>query len=89
MENLFLNARAQGLKIASVGIQYKNYLQLISQKYEEFLQNIGAIQTNSKKWILAHHIQLLKIYGAHIANTLNMKNDIQMDVDFAVDSVMP
>ncbi|MFJ7932718.1 LysR family transcriptional regulator, partial [Peribacillus sp. NPDC096448] len=38
----------QGLKITSVGIQYKNYLQLISQEYEEFLQNIGAFQTNSK-----------------------------------------
>lgn len=75
----------QGLKITSVGIQYKNYLQLISQEYEEFLQNIGAIQTNSKVDFGTSHTTL-KIYGAHIANTLNMKNDIQMDVDFSVDS---
>ncbi|MFJ7932709.1 LysR substrate-binding domain-containing protein, partial [Peribacillus sp. NPDC096448] len=58
--------------------------QLISQEYEEFLQNIGAFQTNSKVDFGTSHTTL-KIYGAHIANTLNM-NDIQMDVDFAVDS---
>ncbi|MGE7880056.1 LysR family transcriptional regulator [Peribacillus muralis] len=74
----------QGLKITSVGIQYKNYLQIIAQEYEEFLQNIGALQTTSKVDFGTSHTTL-KIYGAHIANSLN-RIDIQMDVDFAVDS---
>ncbi|MFE0505086.1 LysR family transcriptional regulator [Peribacillus butanolivorans] len=74
----------QGLRITSVGTQYQNYLQLISQEYEEFLQSIGAYQPNSKVNFGTSHTTL-KIYGAPLANMLNTK-DIQLDVDFAVDS---
>ncbi|MBK5480747.1 LysR family transcriptional regulator [Peribacillus sp. TH16] len=74
----------QGLKITSVGTQYQNYLQLITQEYEEFLQSIGAYQLNSKVNFGTSHTTL-KIYGAPLANMLNTK-DIQLDVDFAVDS---
>ncbi|MGE7766939.1 LysR family transcriptional regulator [Peribacillus sp. NPDC096540] len=74
----------QGLKITSVGTQYQNYLQLITQEYGEFLQSIGAYQLNSKVNFGTSHTTL-KIYGAPIANTLNTR-DIQLDVDFAVDS---
>ncbi|MET3319008.1 UNVERIFIED_ORG: DNA-binding transcriptional LysR family regulator [Peribacillus simplex] len=74
----------QGLKITSVGTQYQNYLQLITQEYEEFLQSIGAYQLNSKVNFGTSHTTL-KIYGAPLANMLNAK-DIQLDVDFAVDS---
>ncbi|QWH09694.1 LysR family transcriptional regulator [Bacillus mycoides] len=74
----------QGLKITSVGTQYRNYLQLITQEYEEFLQSIGAYQVNFKVNFGTSHTTL-KIYGAPIANTLNTK-DIQLDVDFTVDS---
>lgn len=72
------------MKITSVGTQYRNYLQLITQEYEEFLQSIGAYQVNFKVNFGTSHTTL-KIYGAPIANTLNTK-DIQLDVDFAVDS---
>lgn len=34
----------QGLKITNVGIQYKNYLQLITQEYQGFLNSVGADQ---------------------------------------------
>ncbi|MFD4930041.1 LysR family transcriptional regulator [Peribacillus butanolivorans] len=74
----------QGLKITSVGTQYQNYLQLITQEYEEFLQSIDAYQLNSKVNFGTSHTTL-KIYGAPLANMLNTK-DIQLDVDFAVDS---
>ncbi|MFF2291136.1 LysR family transcriptional regulator [Peribacillus butanolivorans] len=74
----------QGLKITSVGTQYQNYLQLITQEYEEFLHSIGAYQLNSKVNFGTSHTTL-KIYGAPLANMLNTK-DIQLDVDFAVDS---
>lgn len=53
----------QGLKITSVGTQYQNYLQLITQEYEEFLQSIGAYQLNSKVNFGTSHTTL-KIYGA-------------------------
>lgn len=74
----------QGLKITDVGIQYKNYLELITQEYEEFLQTIGSEKTNVKVTIGASHTTI-KIYGASIVNTLNI-NNISLDVDFTVES---
>ncbi|MGG0664318.1 LysR family transcriptional regulator [Viridibacillus arvi] len=74
----------QGLKITNVGIQYKNYLQLISQEYEEFLQSVGADQAKTKVNFGASHTTI-KIYGASIVNALNT-NNIPLDVDFTVES---
>ncbi|MGE7623422.1 LysR family transcriptional regulator [Viridibacillus sp. NPDC096237] len=74
----------QGLKITNVGIQYKNYLQLITQEYEEFLQSVGADQMKTKVNFGASHTTI-KIYGASIVNALNI-NNIPLDVDFTVES---
>ncbi|MBK3496529.1 LysR family transcriptional regulator [Viridibacillus sp. YIM B01967] len=74
----------QGLKITNVGIQYKNYLQLITQEYEEFLQSVGADQVKAKVNFGASHTTI-KIYGASIVNALNT-NNIPLDVDFTVES---
>lgn len=74
----------QGLKITDVGIHYKNYLERITQEYEEFLQAIGSEQANTKVNIGASHTTI-KIYGASIVNALN-NNNISLDVDFTVES---
>ncbi|MFJ7737361.1 LysR family transcriptional regulator [Lysinibacillus sp. NPDC097287] len=74
----------QGLKITNVGIQYKNYLELITHEYKEFLQTIGSEQANMKVNIGASHTTI-KIYGASIVNALN-NNNIPLDVDFTVES---
>lgn len=74
----------QGLKITDVGIQYKNFLQLIMQEYEEFLKAIGSEQVNTKVKLGASHTTI-KIYGAKIVNALN-SNNIPLDVDFTVES---
>lgn len=74
----------QGLKITNVGIQYKNYLQLITQEYEEFLQSVGADQVKTKVNFGASHTTI-KIYGASIVNALNT-NNISLDMDFTVES---
>lgn len=78
------NRTPQGLKITDVGIQYKNYLELITQEYEGFLQAIGSEQANMKVNIGASHTTI-KIYGAAIVNALN-NNNISLDVDFTVES---
>ncbi|MET4562625.1 DNA-binding transcriptional LysR family regulator [Lysinibacillus parviboronicapiens] len=73
-----------GLKITDVGIQYRNFLQLITQEYEEFLQAIGSQQMTTKVNCGASHTTI-KIYGATIVNTLHT-NNIPLDVDFTVES---
>ncbi|EON70750.1 LysR family transcriptional regulator [Lysinibacillus sphaericus] len=74
----------QGLKISEVGIQYRNFLQLITQEYEEFLQAISSQEMKTKVSCGASHTTI-KIYGASIANILHTKN-IALDVDFTVES---
>ncbi|QOV12111.1 LysR family transcriptional regulator [Viridibacillus arvi] len=74
----------QGLKITNVGIQYKNYLQLITQEYEGFLNSVGTDQVKTKVNLGASHTTI-KIYGASIVNALNT-NNIPLDVDFIVES---
>lgn len=74
----------QGLKITDVGIQYKNFLQLITQEYEEFLHAIGSEQMRTKVNLGASHATI-KIYGALFVNALN-SNNIPLDVDFTVES---
>lgn len=74
----------QGLKITDVGIQYKNYLELISKEYGDFLHAIGSEQASMKVNFGASHTTI-KIYGASIVNALNI-NNIPLDVDFTVES---
>ncbi|MGE7916046.1 LysR family transcriptional regulator [Lysinibacillus xylanilyticus] len=74
----------QGLKITDVGIQYLHFLKLITEEYDEFLQAIGAAQTNTKISLGTSHTTI-KIYGASIMNSLQT-NNIPLDVDFTVES---
>lgn len=74
----------QGLKITNVGTQYLLFLKLITQEYDEFLQEIGSAQTNTKINFGTSHTTI-KIYGASIMNALQT-NDIPIDVDFTVES---
>lgn len=73
-----------GLKITDVGIQYLHFLKLITEEYDEFLQAIGAAQTNTKINFGTSHTTI-KIYGASIMNSLQT-NNIPLDVDFTVES---
>ncbi|WP_241774642.1 MULTISPECIES: LysR family transcriptional regulator [Lysinibacillus] len=74
----------QGLKITDVGIQYLNFLKLMTQEYDEFLQAIGSAQTDTKISFGTSHTTI-KIYGAPIMNALQT-NNIPLDVDFIVES---
>ncbi|MFJ8102001.1 LysR substrate-binding domain-containing protein [Lysinibacillus sp. NPDC096212] len=74
----------QGLKITNVGTQYLKFLKLITQEYDEFLQEIGLTQTKSKITLGTSHTTI-KIYGASIMNALQT-NNIPLDVDFTVES---
>ncbi|KOP80832.1 LysR family transcriptional regulator [Lysinibacillus sp. FJAT-14745] len=74
----------QGLKITNVGTQYLKFLKLITQEYDEFLQEIGSAQTTTKINFGTSHTTI-KIYGASIMNALQT-NDIPLDVDFTVES---
>ncbi|MFT9819855.1 LysR substrate-binding domain-containing protein [Lysinibacillus sp. NPDC056185] len=74
----------QGLKITNVGTQYLKFLKLITQEYDEFLQEIGLTQTKSKVTLGTSHTTI-KIYGASIMNALQT-NNIPLDVDFTVES---
>lgn len=74
----------QGLKITNVGTQYLKFLKLMTQEYDEFLQEIGSVQTNSKINFGTSHTTI-KIYGASIMNALQI-NNIPLDVDFTVES---
>ena len=73
-----------GLKITDVGVQYLHFLKLITEEYDEFLQAIGAAQTNTKINFGTSHTTI-KIYGASIMNSLQT-NNIPLDVDFTVES---
>ncbi len=74
----------QGLKITDVGTRYLKFLKLITQEYDEFLQEIGLAQTNKKINFGSSHTTI-KIYGASIMNALQ-SNNIPLDVDFTVES---
>ena len=75
---------SQGLKITEVGIEYKKFLQRITQEYEEFLKAIDSEQMTTKVNVGASHTTI-KIYGAKIVNALH-NNNIPLDVDFTVES---
>ncbi|MFJ8089193.1 LysR family transcriptional regulator [Lysinibacillus sp. NPDC095746] len=74
----------QGLKITNVGTQYLKFLKLMTQEYDDFLQEIGLAQTKSKISLGTSHTTI-KIYGASIMNALQT-NNIPLDVDFTVES---
>jgi|GEM_PF-458663 len=74
----------QGLKITNVGTQYLKFLKLMTQEYDDFLQEIGLAQTKTKISLGTSHTTI-KIYGASIMNALQT-NNISLDVDFTVES---
>ncbi|UPW85070.1 LysR family transcriptional regulator [Lysinibacillus sp. Ag94] len=74
----------QGLKITNVGTQYLKFLKLMTQEYDDFLQEIGSGQMKSKIILGTSHTTI-KIYGASIMNALQT-NNIPLDVDFTVES---
>lgn len=74
----------QGLKITNVGTQYLKFLKLMTQQYDQFLQEIGSAQTKTKISLGTSHTTI-KIYGASIMNALQT-NNIRLDVDFTVES---
>lgn len=74
----------QGLKITNVGTQYLKFLKLMTQEYDDFLQDIGLAQTKTKISLGTSHTTI-KIYGASIMNALQT-NNISLDVDFTVES---
>ncbi|MEG0259842.1 MAG: LysR family transcriptional regulator [Lysinibacillus sp.] len=74
----------KGLKITDVGIQYKNFLELITQEYKQFLHDIDPEQISTNVNFGASHTTI-KIYGTSIVNALN-SNNIPLDVDFTVES---
>lgn len=74
----------QGLKITNVGTQYLKFLKLMTQEYDDFLQEIGSGQMKSNISLGTSHTTI-KIYGASIMNALQT-NNIPLDVDFTVES---